>query len=87
MVDIQDARIANLRQKQGLKKLALEWSNDFKNRDNQMQEQVLASLNPQKDLQWLSISNYGATKFPFWVGNPSFAKIEQLDFFDCINCK
>ncbi|MBA0826718.1 hypothetical protein Goarm_011543 [Gossypium armourianum] len=87
VVDIQDARIANLRQKQRLKKLALEWSNDFKNRDNQMQEQVLALLDPQKDLQWLSISNYGAIKFPFWVGNPSFAKIEQLDFFDCINCK
>lgn len=87
VVDIQDARIANLRQKQGLKKLALKWSNDFKNRDNQMQEQVLALLDPQKDLQWLSISNYGATKFPSWVGSPSFAKIEQLDFFDCIYCK
>ncbi|KAK8341399.1 hypothetical protein V6Z11_A08G166900 [Gossypium hirsutum] len=83
-LSLQDARIANLRQKQGLKKLALEWSNDFKNRDNQMQEQVLALLDPQKDLQWLSISNYGATKFPSWLGpefyGDGFPSLEILRF-------
>ncbi|XP_039056444.1 putative disease resistance protein At3g14460 [Hibiscus syriacus] len=45
------------------------------------------SLQPPKDLQRLSISCYGATKFPSLVENPSFAKIEQLDLLDCINCK
>ncbi|GMI75784.1 hypothetical protein like AT3G14470 [Hibiscus trionum] len=85
VVDIQDARIANLRHKHDLKELALEWSNDCKKRDNQMK--VLESLQPSKDLQHLSISYYGATKFPSWVGNPYFAKIEQLDLIDCINCK
>ncbi|KAE8677469.1 Detected protein of unknown function [Hibiscus syriacus] len=85
VVDIQDSRIANLRQKHGLKELALKWSNDCKKRENQMQ--VLESLQPPKDLQRLSISYYRATKFPSWVGNPSFAKIEQIDLFDCMNCK
>ncbi|KAK8614415.1 hypothetical protein V6N13_122771 [Hibiscus sabdariffa] len=85
VVDIQDAKIANLRQKHGLKELALEWSNDCKKGYNQ--RQVLESLQPPRDVQKLSISYYGATKFPFWVGSPYCAKIEQLDLFDCINCE
>ncbi|XWS77385.1 hypothetical protein CRYUN_Cryun01aG0256900 [Craigia yunnanensis] len=87
VMDIQDAWVANLRQKHGLKELSLEWSNDLnpcQNRHNQMQ--VLEWLHPPEDLQRLSISYYGDTKFPSWVGNPSFAKIVQLDLSDCINC-
>ncbi|XVF22899.1 hypothetical protein REPUB_Repub12eG0210400 [Reevesia pubescens] len=84
VVDAKDARVANLKQKQSLKELALEWSNDCKNTDNQML--VLDLLHPPKDLQRLSISFYGARMFPSWVGNTSIANIEQLDLFDCINC-
>ncbi|XWS32497.1 hypothetical protein CRYUN_Cryun23aG0163600 [Craigia yunnanensis] len=87
VVDIQDARVANLRQKHGLEKLALEWSNDLNLcRNGQNQMRVLEWLHPSKDLQRLSISYNGAIKFPSWVGNPSFAKIVQLDLSDCINC-
>ncbi|XP_017977155.1 PREDICTED: putative disease resistance RPP13-like protein 1 [Theobroma cacao] len=87
VVDIQDARVANLKHKLDLKELALEWSNDLNlSRNGPNQLQILESLCPPKDLQRLSISNYGAGEFPYWVGNPSFAKIEHLDLSDCINC-
>ncbi|XP_022756850.1 putative disease resistance RPP13-like protein 1 [Durio zibethinus] len=86
VVNIQDARIANLKQKHGLKELALEWSDDD-GIDGHNQMQVLESLNPPKDLQRLSFSHYGDKKFPSWVGNPSFANIEQLDLYGCINCE
>ncbi|XVE74189.1 hypothetical protein DITRI_Ditri11bG0178900 [Diplodiscus trichospermus] len=87
VVDIQDAKVANLSQKHGLTELVLEWGDDFKlcsNSRNQMQ--VLEGLHPPKDLQRLSISYYGAIGFPSWVGNSSLSKIVQIDLSDCINC-
>lgn len=91
VVDVQDARIANLRQKHNLKELTLEWSNELqhcKNRSKANPMKVLESLHPHKGLQRLSISYYGASKFPSWVRNPSFlAEIVQLDLSGCINCE
>ncbi|XVE74190.1 hypothetical protein DITRI_Ditri11bG0179000 [Diplodiscus trichospermus] len=88
VVDIQDAKVANLSQKHGLTELDLEFGDDLKlcsNSCNQMP--VLEGLQPPKDLERLSISYYGARKFPSWVRNPSFAKIAQIDLSDCINCE
>ncbi|XVF73596.1 hypothetical protein PTKIN_Ptkin12aG0215000 [Pterospermum kingtungense] len=86
VVEIQDARVANLRQKHNLKELAVEWSKDLHCRNMDKHMQVLEGLHPPKALQRLSISYYGATKFPSWVGNPSFAEMVQLDLSGCVNC-
>ncbi|OMO57410.1 Disease resistance protein [Corchorus capsularis] len=87
VVDVRDARDANLKQKSNLRELALEWSSNQKLTSNSCSDlEVLESLRPSKDLQRLSISCYGATMFPSWVRNPYLAKIVQIDLFDCINC-
>ncbi|XVE74191.1 hypothetical protein DITRI_Ditri11bG0179100 [Diplodiscus trichospermus] len=87
VVDIQDAKVASLSQKKGLTELDLQWGDDLKLCNySRNHMQVLQSLHLPADLKRLSISYYGAKKFPSWVGNPSFAKIVQIDLSDCINC-
>ena len=47
-------------------------------RAEEVEENVLDMLQPQKDLKELTISRYVGVRFPSWVANPSFSMMEVV---------
>ncbi|XP_017628940.1 putative disease resistance RPP13-like protein 1 [Gossypium arboreum] len=88
-VNGEDAGEAKLNEKQGIDRLVLEWSWDFKNdrRNKEVEELVLDSLRPPKKLEQLVIQNYGGAKFSTWIADSSFKNILSLELSNCKNCK
>ncbi|XVF18941.1 hypothetical protein REPUB_Repub11eG0067100 [Reevesia pubescens] len=89
IIKANDALEAKLIDKSGLDGLELKWSEDFENntRNKILEEEVLNFLRPHKELKELTIQNYGGTKFPTWVVDPSFQNLLSLTLKNCINCK
>ena len=79
-----DAHEANLEGKEHLDALALEWSDDTD--DSQNERVVLENLKPHSKLKELSIKFYGGTRFPDWLGDPSFSNLLALCLSDCKYC-
>ncbi|KAL6329572.1 hypothetical protein AAG906_022149 [Vitis piasezkii] len=79
-----DAHEANLEGKEHLDALALEWSDDTD--DSQNERVVLENLKPHSKLKELSIKFYGGTRFPDWLGDPSFSNLLVLCLSDCKYC-
>ncbi|KAI8570672.1 hypothetical protein RHMOL_Rhmol01G0054300 [Rhododendron molle] len=85
--DASDAKRANLKDKQGLNVLRMEWSNISDNSHNEsVESQVLDILEPHKKLKELSINGYGGFTFPNWIGNSSFSNMVCLKFQNCEKC-
>ncbi|EOX96600.1 Cc-nbs-lrr resistance protein, putative isoform 1 [Theobroma cacao] len=86
VVDIQDASKANLKDKYGLTRLYLQWSQEFLNcRDEEAEMHVLDRLLPHKNLEKLRILFYGGTIFPSWLGEPSLTDLVDLELCNCRN--
>ncbi|XP_048231805.1 putative disease resistance RPP13-like protein 1 isoform X2 [Ricinus communis] len=84
VVDIEDAKVANLKDKHGLLTLEMNWSDDFNDSRNERDETlVLDLLQPPKDLEMLTIAFFGGTSFPIWLGDHSFVKLVQVDLVGC----
>ncbi|KAK5787266.1 putative disease resistance protein At3g14460 isoform X1 [Gossypium arboreum] len=85
----EDAGEAKLNEKQGIDRLVLEWSRDFRKdtREKEVEEWVLDSLHPSKKLEQLVIQNYGGSKFSAWIADSSFKNMLSLELHDCKNCK
>ena len=84
---IEDASGANLKNKQKLEELKLEWNDEFWDSRNDADElQVLESLRPHENLERLTVAFYGGSKFPCWIGDPSFSKMVNLTLRDCKKC-
>ena len=84
---IEDASDANLKNKQKLEELKLEWNDEFWDSRNDADElQVLESLRPHENLERLTVVFYGGSKFPCWIGDPSFSKMVNLTLTDCKKC-
>ncbi|KAH1084360.1 hypothetical protein J1N35_024121 [Gossypium stocksii] len=85
----EDAGEAKLNEKQGIDRLVLQWSGDFKNdaRKKEVEEWVLDSLHPPKKLEQLVIENYGGAKFSTWIADSSFKNMLSLELCNCKNCK
>ncbi|KAM0046620.1 putative P-loop containing nucleoside triphosphate hydrolase, leucine-rich repeat domain superfamily [Helianthus debilis subsp. tardiflorus] len=82
------AKEANLQQKKGICDLQLKWNDVFDGSRNELTEyEVLEKLRPFEKLRSLKILYYGGTKFPSWVGDPSFVYLTQLTLTDCRSCK
>ena len=88
VVDIQDARDANLKDKHHLEELLMEWSsNMFDDSQNETIElNVLHFLQPNTNLKKLTIQSYGGLTFPYWIGDPSFSKMVCLELNYCRKC-
>ncbi|XP_071719096.1 putative disease resistance RPP13-like protein 1 [Rutidosis leptorrhynchoides] len=87
VTDPQQANDANLQEKKGLIRLDMKWSDVFNNSEKSMIEyEVIHRLNPHTNLEILRIFRYGGTKFPSWVGDPSFDKLVELTIEGCRNC-
>ncbi|GAB4839577.1 hypothetical protein Ancab_029100 [Ancistrocladus abbreviatus] len=76
-----DALKANLVGKPGLSELVLEWGGGSEDAKD-----VLHVLMPYKNLRRLGIKNYGARKFPDWLGNGAFQVLKILHLSNCPNC-
>ncbi|KDP40522.1 hypothetical protein JCGZ_24521 [Jatropha curcas] len=83
-VDAMDALGANIKGKKHLKKLDLRW--DGSADDSQRERCVLESLQPHTNLESLSIFGYEGTRFPVWVGDPSFSNLVSLKLDGCKYC-
>ncbi|THG08175.1 putative disease resistance protein At3g14460 [Camellia sinensis] len=72
---VKDAREANFMSKEELKELSLEWGKSHRSQNDIVERDVLDVMRPFKFLERLTISGYGSTKFPNWVGDVSFSKM------------
>ncbi|KDP45868.1 hypothetical protein JCGZ_15312 [Jatropha curcas] len=84
VVVYEDALEANLKDKEQLKKLKLTWNGSCK--DSLHERGVLEQLQPHKKVEGLSITGYGGTRFPNWVGESSFSDLVELMLSGCKNC-
>ncbi|CAH1412523.1 unnamed protein product [Lactuca virosa] len=71
-----------------LSELVVEWSDVFDNsRKEVVEQEVLNAMKPHNEnLKHLSIVSYGGTKFPSWVGDPSFHRLAQVTLNGCKKC-
>ncbi|GAY44596.1 hypothetical protein CUMW_083110 [Citrus unshiu] len=83
--DVGDASEAQLNGKLNLKALLLEWSTDISDAA-EVETRVLDMLKPHQKLEKLTITGYGGTKFPNWLGESSFLKLLFLRFEGCGKC-
>ncbi|XP_052299785.1 putative disease resistance RPP13-like protein 1 isoform X4 [Citrus sinensis] len=83
--DVGDACEAQLNSKENLQALLLKWSaRDVQNLDQcEFETHVLSVLKPHRDVQELTITGYGGTKFPIWLGDSSFSKLARLELCRC----
>ncbi|KAI9077508.1 hypothetical protein K1719_040530 [Acacia pycnantha] len=84
VVDSMDALEANLKRRENIEELVLEWDCDAQ--DSQVMKNVFNMLQPSTNLKRLTIKHYGGTRFPIWVGDSSFINITFLRLTDCNNC-
>ncbi|KAK1407416.1 hypothetical protein QVD17_39032 [Tagetes erecta] len=85
--DVVHVKEANLHQKKGIYDLQMKWSAIFDDSRNGTTEyEVLEGLRPFKKLGRLEIKFYGGTKFPSWVGDPTFDCLKELILYGCRSC-
>ena len=86
IMSVKDARDANLKDKQKIEELIMNWTNDCWDSRNDVDElHVLESLQPHKNLEKLTIAFYGGSKFPSWIGDVS-SKMVELTLKICKKC-
>ncbi|KAK8284705.1 hypothetical protein V6Z11_D08G173200 [Gossypium hirsutum] len=86
VAEIRDVRVANLKEKRGLDDLIMKWSSASNDIRSEVDEfEVLDMLEPYQNLKKLSIFFYEGSKFPSWIGNPSFVNMVYLNICDCSN--
>ncbi|KAL1332098.1 hypothetical protein AAHE18_11G003700 [Arachis hypogaea] len=81
--DPSDAYQANLKEKNQIEELSLEWSDSILEDSQQV---VLEHLQPSTSLKKLSLKCYGGSTFPSWLGDSSFGNIVGLRIEDCDHC-
>ncbi|XP_034704508.1 putative disease resistance protein At3g14460 isoform X2 [Vitis riparia] len=87
VVNIQDARDADLKLKRNLESLIMQWSSELDGSGNERnQMDVLDSLQPCWNLNKLCIQLYGGPEFPRWIGDALFSKMVDLRLIDCRKC-
>ncbi|KAJ9685150.1 hypothetical protein PVL29_017256 [Vitis rotundifolia] len=87
VVNIQDARDADLKLKRNLESLIMQWSSELDGSGNERnQMDVLDSLQPCLNLNKLCIKLYGGPEFPRWIRDALFSKMVDLSLIDCRKC-
>ncbi|KAF7850956.1 hypothetical protein BT93_L4813 [Corymbia citriodora subsp. variegata] len=86
--EAREAKDATLLTKEGICRLAMRWSEDFENSQNEKLEgEVLNFLRPHQNLENLTISYYGGLEFPSWLGSPLYDNIVCLCLHGCQRVK
>ncbi|XP_031253810.1 putative disease resistance RPP13-like protein 1 [Pistacia vera] len=87
VINSHDAREALLSEKKDLEVLSLQWSLQFDDsRNNLLEKDILAMLQPHRNLKELTIKGYGGKELPSWLGDPSFSNMVTLKLESCRNC-
>ncbi|RVW40759.1 putative disease resistance protein RGA1 [Vitis vinifera] len=87
VVDVQDARDANLKANLNVERLSMIWSKELDgSHDEDAEMEVLLSLQPHTSLKKLNIEGYGGRQFPNWICDPSYIKLVELSLIGCIRC-
>ncbi|XP_016650148.1 PREDICTED: LOW QUALITY PROTEIN: putative disease resistance RPP13-like protein 1 [Prunus mume] len=82
VIDAEDARKADLKSKEIVDELVLEWSNN-----TQETELVLDKLEPHRKLEKLIIMGYAGLEFSTWIGDRLFSTMVAVRLYNCENCK
>uniref|UniRef100_A0A0A8ZXP6 Uncharacterized protein n=1 Tax=Arundo donax TaxID=35708 RepID=A0A0A8ZXP6_ARUDO len=96
VTNVDDAQTANLVNKQHLQKLTMEWADGslpgrcshHPGNENdtvvtpELEEAVLESLRPHRNLKELEIANYGGYRYPIWLGHSSFSQLTSITLYD-----
>ncbi|XP_048426105.1 putative disease resistance protein At3g14460 [Pyrus x bretschneideri] len=77
VVHVVDALRANLKDKKDLNEIELAWGREDAD-DSIKERQVLEKLQPSVNLVKLTITCYGGTSFPNWLGDSSFSNIKVM---------
>ncbi|GAY46579.1 hypothetical protein CUMW_098130 [Citrus unshiu] len=85
VIDSQEANEAMLRVKKDLEVLKLEWRarRDGDSVDELREKNILDMLKPHGNIKRLVINSYGGTRFPSWIGDPSFSNVAVLILKNC----
>ncbi|KOM36449.1 hypothetical protein LR48_Vigan02g259900 [Vigna angularis] len=84
----EDALEADLKSKTHLMSLTLGWERTGNSIDSKKAEDVLENLQPSKNLEVLSIFNYGGNKFPnWWLLDDSLPNLVSLVLRNCDSCQ
>lgn len=83
-----EASEAKIMDKKYLEELLLSWSPDVKAHftNSQSEMDILDKLQPVTYLKMLEIDGYRGTRFPKWVGDPSYHNLTELYVSGCQNC-
>nr|AHB64353.1 NBS-LRR protein [Cicer arietinum] len=83
-----EASQAKIMDKKYLEELSFEWSHNAKDQftNSQSEMDILDKLQPAKNLKKVCICGYRGTRFPEWVGDPSYQNLTELYLSDCDNC-
>jgi len=84
VIDAIEAFDVNMRNKEDIEELELQWSKQTE--DSRIEKDVLDMLQPSFNLRKLSISLYGGTSFPSWLGDPLFSNMVSLCISNCEYC-
>jgi len=74
--------------KEYLDELWFLWSRDANDHftNSQSEMDILCKLQPSKNLKRLGIHGYRGTRYPEWVGDPSYHNLVRLFLTGCSNC-
>ena len=83
----KDAIVANLKEKQYLQSLRLDWcspNNNVEAMDSVGHEMTLEGLQPHPNLKELRLYNYGGVRLPSWL--PSLKQLVIFALKGCMKC-
>ena len=84
VVAVEDARRANLKCKERLDSLVLQWS--YSSETREAESVVLDMLQPHTNLKELTITSYAGKEFSSWVAISLFSNMVLVRLEECNNC-
>ncbi|XP_077215848.1 putative disease resistance protein RGA3 [Tasmannia lanceolata] len=86
VIDGNECKEANLKKKEYLDELMLEWGNNNP-RGVAVDEEVLEALEPHSNLKTLKILSYGGVSFPRWMMSGNLTNLNTVSLAGCLNCQ
>uniref|UniRef100_A0A1U7X028 LOW QUALITY PROTEIN: putative disease resistance RPP13-like protein 1 n=1 Tax=Nicotiana sylvestris TaxID=4096 RepID=A0A1U7X028_NICSY len=85
VADRSESLKANMRGKEHIEKLSLEWSVSTAD-SSQNERDILGKLHPNPNIKELEINGYRGTNFPNWLADHSFSELVKLSLSNCNDC-